>query len=448
MKKTFVFILVLLSLLSIVVTASGEEFEIDSKYAAVYNLEQKKFLFEKEANTIIYPASLTKIMTGILACDYYEALGGNDFYVTVSADVLENVSGNKMGLCAGERVSFYDLICALLVGSANDAAYVIAETVGGSVESFVSMMNERAAKLGAHNTNYSNPSGFHSPYMYTTLFDQALICAHAAEKTKLLEISSLVSYEMTETDMSGKRTFTNQNLLFDAKHWLRHYTPNTRGLNVGMTSEAGWCLATVYDNDGLTNIVLVSGGRVEKFEYHYLNDAKALMKYTADKFDFITLLDSNKAMCDVEVELGRDKDRLLLATSRDITALLPIDIDKNTDVKIEYTLSKDTFTAPIEEGEVFGTVSAFYKGELVGSVELVATTDVKMSIPLFILDKISSFFKIPLVKALVSLILSLLFAFCCGAFIYVNVKRRRRLKERRRALAKSVSHARKNINKY
>ncbi len=448
MKKTLVFILVLLSLLSIVVMADAEEIEIDAKHAAVYNLEQKKMLFEKEANTIIYPASLTKIMTGILACDYYEARGGKDFDVTVSAEVLENVSGNKMGLQAGEKVSFYDLICALLVGSANDAAYVIAETVGGSVENFVSMMNERASKLGANNTCYANPSGFHSPYMYTTLFDQALICAHAAEKTMLLEISSQVSYEMAETDMSKKRNFVNQNLLFDQNHWLRHYTPNTRGLNVGMTNEAGWCLATVFDNDGLTNIVLVSGGSVENFEYHYLNDAKALMKYTADKFDFITLLDSNKAMCDVEVELGRDKDRLLLATSRDITALLPVDTDKDADVKIEYTLSKVSFRAPIDEGEVFGVVSAFYKGELVGSVELVATTDVEMSIPLFVLDKISSFFKIPLVKALVNFILSLVFAFCCGAFIYVNVKRRRRRQERRHALAKNVSHARKNVNKY
>lgn len=448
MKKLIVLILALLCFLSVGVLADGEEFDVDAKHAAVYNLEQKKMLFEKEANTIIYPASLVKIMTGILACDYYEARGGKDFTVTVSAEALLNVTGNKMGLQAGESVSFYDLICALLVGSANDAAYVIAQTVGGSVENFVSMMNDRAAKLGANNTCYANPSGYHSPYMYTTLFDQALICAHAAEKNLLLEISSLVSYEMSETDMSDKRRFVNQNLLFDKTHWLRHYTPNTQGLNVGMTNEAGWCLATVYDNDGLTNIILISGGTVEKFDYHYLNDAKALIEYTSDSYDFITLLDSNKAMCDVEVELGRDKDRLLLATSRDITVLLPDSIDKDADVKIEYNLSKETFRAPIEEGEVFGEVRAFYKDELVGSVELIATTDIEMSIPLYIIDKISSFFDIPLVKAIVRLILSLVFAFGCAAFIYVNVKRREHRQARRRALAKNVSHARKNINKY
>ena len=213
MKRLFILTLVLSAILCL--TAFAEAPEIDAKYGIVYNLEADKPLFEKDVDSIIYPASLTKIMTGLLACEYYDERGGVDFEVTVSEAALENVEGNKIGLKAGETVSFYDLIVAVMVGSGNDAAYVIAETVGGSLDGFVAMMNERAATVGATHTTYSNPSGFHSSYMLTTLRDQALICAEASENNTLLKISSLVDYTMPETDLHKKREFTNQNLLFD-----------------------------------------------------------------------------------------------------------------------------------------------------------------------------------------------------------------------------------------
>ncbi len=444
MKKIILITLLLATLLSLFVCAEEPlEFTVDAEYAAVYNIETKSMLFEKGANTIIYPASLAKIMTGILACDYYEEQGG-DFDVVVSETALRGVQGNKIGLKAGERVSFYDLMCATLVGSGNDAAYVIAETVGGSVEGFVDLMNKKAGELGAVNTVYANPGGYHSPYMYTTLYDQALICAHASENERLLKITSLVSYEMPETNLSKKRTFTNQNLLFDQNHWLRHYTPNTAGLNVGMTEQAGWCLATVYDDDGLTNIVLVSGGSVKSFDYVYLSDAKALIEHTANSHAYTTVLNKGEAFHEAYVAIGRDRDSVILETEGEIVALLPTDINVETDITFEYKLLDDRFEAPVKVGDVFGIASAYYKGELVGKVNLVANTSVKRSLPLFLLDRISSFFRIPAVSTVLSFIFSLVFAFIVGVFIYVCIKRRRIRLEKKH----SRVHARKNIKRF
>ena len=451
MKRIIALVLPLmfvLAIFSFTVSADDEQVEgppeIGSRYAVVYNLEAKKNLYEKGADSIIYPASLAKIMTGMLACEYYESRGGN-FNVTVTETALENVKGNKIGLKAGESVPFYDLIIATLIGSGNDAAYVIAETVGGSVEGFVAMMNERAQKLGALHTTYSNPSGYHSPHMLTTLNDQALICASAAENKLLLELSSLIDYKMAETNMSQNRTFTNQNLLFDPNHWLLHYTPNTKGLNVGMTQEAGWCMATVYDDDGLTHVAIVSGGSVDGFEYKYMNDVKSIIAYASEGYAFKQVLAANEVLYDVDVALGDENDRMILVSEKEITALLPSNVDINNDITVESVLNKETFEAPVSAGDVFGSVKVFYKNELLGEVNLVAMTNIERSTSLFVFDRISDFFSNRYVKAILLFLSSVLFALFVAAFIYVCIKRRKRLQEQRRARAHKVTHARKNV---
>ena len=449
MKRILCFALVLVFLMSLTAFAEDKAApEIRAEYAAVYNTNNKKFLFEKDANTIIYPASFAKIMTGLLACEYYEEKG-TDFDVIVSQTALESVVGNKIGLKAGESVSFYDLIAATLVGGGNDAAYVIAETVGGSVDEFVNMMNAKALQLGLEHTNYANPGGYHSPYMYTTLRDQALVCASAANNELFIEISSMVSYEMPPTDISKKRTFTNQNLLLDPNHWLRHYIKGASGLNVGMTEQAGWCLATVYNDNGAVNVVLISGGTVDsaKYDFHYFDDAKTLIDFTKASHSYITLLESGRTFHEAYVSLGKDKDSVILETDGEIIALLPEDADIEHDVEITYSLSAENLEAPVKEGDVFGVASAFYKGELVGEVNLVANTSVKRSFSLFVFNRISGFFKNPVVSALISFLFSLAFAAAVLAFMYVMVTRRKQQMQKHRRIVQGVHHARRDLNK-
>jgi D-alanyl-D-alanine carboxypeptidase len=163
-------------------------------------------------------------MTSVLALEYYERVGNIE--VTVTESALEKLQGNNIKLKVGEKVSFYDLVVAVAVGGGNDAAFVLAETVAGSVDGFVEMMNNKAKELGADHTQFANPTGFHSPRMYSTLSDLALICEWANKNTEFMKISSMVSYTMSATDLSKAREFTNSNLLLDPKHWLRLYKEN------------------------------------------------------------------------------------------------------------------------------------------------------------------------------------------------------------------------------
>ena len=141
MKKTLVLLFVLLMAISFALVCEAdevkeEELEITSDYACVYNVESDTMLFEKGANTIIYPASLVKIMTASLAFDYLSSVEDEDFTVTVTDTALDTLVGNNIKLKEGETLSFRDLLSAVVIGGANDAALVIAETNHSPITSY------------------------------------------------------------------------------------------------------------------------------------------------------------------------------------------------------------------------------------------------------------------------------------------------------------------------
>ena len=149
----------------------------NAKGIYLYNLENNKAVFTQNAEEQVYPTSTVKIMTGILAIENLsERLDEN---ITVTSSMLSAVSGNNIGLAAGEIVTIDSMIRALLVNGANDAAYVLAHTVSGSTEEFVTLMNTKAKELGAHHTHYTNPTGMHDENMYTTAEDTAQIAKYA-----------------------------------------------------------------------------------------------------------------------------------------------------------------------------------------------------------------------------------------------------------------------------
>ncbi len=439
LKKIILAFLLLFLLTSVVLAEEAPEISAD--FAGVYNIESGDMLYSKDSDTIVYPASLVKIMTSVLALEYYDRKG--DIEVTVTETSLQTLKGNDIDLEIGEKVSFYDLIAAVAVGGANDAALVIAENVAGSVDAFVNMMNEKAKELGAVNTNFSNPTGYHSPYMYTTVEDMAKICAWAYENKSFMTLSSSVEYEMMETNTHKKRTFTNSNLLLDPNHWLRHYLEGTKGMNAGSTAEAGYTLATVYDNDGQTNIVIIIGGKIDGWDYYYFDDAKKLIEYTSVSYQYKDLVEKDKPVADIKIEYGKDTDHVLLTTKGRVSALLPEDALEE-DITTEYEITKTDFNAPVKKGEEWGLLTVYYQGEAVGTVELVTQNNIKRDFFLYITGTISKFFKHNTTKGVVYLLLSLLFSTCVIAYITVYIRRQREL-ERRRLLKRAKLRQAKKI---
>ena len=219
----------------------------EANYAYLYNFENDVELYRKgDINLPVYPTSTVKIMAGITAI---EALGDDiKRTVTVSSEMLNRANGNKVGFKEGEVVTAEQMLYAMLVNSANDAAIILAYAVAGSVEEFVQMMNDKLRDVGAMATYYTNPTGMHDDSMYTTTADTIKIAKYAYSNPKFMEIVSTQMYLMDETNLSGFRKIYNRNCLLSKYYRGDYYYENALGMNAGSTPQGNYCSVSVARN--------------------------------------------------------------------------------------------------------------------------------------------------------------------------------------------------------
>lgn len=214
--------------------------------SALMDLDNHEVLFAQNIHDKAYPASITKLMTALVAVKY----GNLSDTVTISSSALNLEEGStETGLQAGDQATLDELLHALLIYSGNDAAMAIAEHVGGTVDQFVSMMNEEAYQLGATNTHFVNPSGLHDENHYTTVYDIYLMLKEAISSQYLSEIMTLNVYNFTYT--RGEETLIKR--LDSTDQYLTKQVTAPKGVTVlggktGTTSDAGSCLALVSQN--------------------------------------------------------------------------------------------------------------------------------------------------------------------------------------------------------
>lgn len=225
------------------------EEDIRGEAAIVMNAETGEFLFEKNADEILYPASTTKIMTCLIALEY----GKLDKTVTVPKQITKLPKDSSLvPLKAGEKTKLRDLLYGLMLRSGNDAAVTIAVAVSGSVSKFVDKMNQRARELGCTNTNFANPHGYHNKNHYSTARDLAIIAREAMKNTEFRKIVSTTSYTLPKTNKHKKRTLTTSDaMLLESS---THYYPYEIGIKTGYHSKAGQCFVGAAEKDGVTLI--------------------------------------------------------------------------------------------------------------------------------------------------------------------------------------------------
>ncbi len=222
------------------ITLSGNE------KGALFDVEDKTVLFGDGMYEKVYPASITKIMTAILAVK----LGNMDDVVTITEDDINLESGSQVvGFQAGDTVTMDELFHGLLVYSGNDCAMAIARHIGGTVENFVDMMNEEAKSLGATGTHFVSPHGLHDENHYTTVYDIYLMLNEALNYSYFVETmqlgSYIISYQRGEETLSTNLTATDHYLTGEES------APNdvtVLGGKTGTTSAAGSCLAILSQN--------------------------------------------------------------------------------------------------------------------------------------------------------------------------------------------------------
>ena len=235
------------------------------------DLTRKKVLYSQSAFERVYPASITKIMTAILAFKY----GNMDQIVTISEENV-NLEENSqvVGFRPGDHATMEQLINCLLVYSGNDAASAIAETIGGSTENFVSMMNSYAASLGCTGTHFMNPHGLHDDNHYTTPYDIYLMLKEALKYPRFTEITQLSSYKIQYKRGDGTPVET---ILEATDHYLTGEATPPRNVKVlggktGTTSLAGNCLALLSQNAyGEPFVSIVMGAKEKDVLYSQMN---------------------------------------------------------------------------------------------------------------------------------------------------------------------------------
>lgn len=245
------------------------------------DLNHKNVLYSNGAYNRVYPASITKIMTAMLALKY----GKLDETVTITQENVTLEEGSQVcGFQAGDKLTLNQLLHCLLVYSGNDAASAIAEYVGGSTSNFVDMMNSYAARLGCTGTHFTNPHGLQDENHYTTPYDIYLMLNEALKYPEFTEITQLSSYtvEYTRSDGSSMATYLDA-----TDHYLTGEASTPRDVTIlggktGTTSEAGNCLALLSQNAyGDTFVSIVMGASTKELLYQQMSSLLENINRTA-----------------------------------------------------------------------------------------------------------------------------------------------------------------------
>lgn len=348
-----------------------------SESAVLIDAGSGTILAQKNADKKMYPASLTKIMTAILALE----LGELTDVITVDDDTPFEIDGSHIALEPGEILTLKDLLHALMLPSANDAASVIAKHYGGSLENFVKIMNQKAKELGAYSTNFTNPHGLHDTNHYSTAADLALITKYAMENDAFRKIVSTTKYEIQTTNKKDEpRYFTSLNkLIYNTSYnqiyvdgvYISPYYEYANGAKTGYTPEAGNCLVATAKKDGTELIaVTMKGISLEMYQ-----DSHNLFNYGFEEYESTTLVGKNTFIKNIRITNGDSKE-ISVITESDLTAL----IQKNSFDDIKSNVYINDITLPIEKNNVVGKIEYTLDDEVIGTVNLICPISVKSSV--------------------------------------------------------------------
>ena len=346
----------LFSLLTIYASAEGtralkKQIDVSAHAATLYEPTTQQFLFTKNADVRLPMASTTKIMTAIVALENADL----DDLVTIDERAV-GIEGSSAYLKIGDTLSIEELVYALMLQSANDAAEAIAYHISGSVDAFAELMNEKALSLGLENTNFENPHGLDSENHYTTAHDLSIIAACALENSLLRTVSS--TYKKTFKTESRQRTYVNHNKLL-----LR--TDGAIGLKTGFTKKSGRCLVGAAQRDGLTLISVTLDAPND------WNDHAVMLDYGFSSIEAVTLIKKDELYYDIPVINGRSST-LRVECESDVELVMP---KQDREIKI-YAKLPSILIAPIHDGDALGAVYATVNGETVAQARLIATKDV------------------------------------------------------------------------
>ncbi len=350
-----VFVVLAATLLPVPRMASAEEPAITADAAILIETETGRVIWEKNAEERRFPASMTKMMTCILALENVSPRA--EIFITPNAEQTEDT---PLGILAGERLTADALLTGMMLCSDNGAAVAVAEHIDGGVTSFAKRMNEKAAELGMKDTHFANPNGLPNPMHYSTAHDMARLARYAMRNKAFRSI-------VGQQNAGIRWTFPKDKFLpvENTNKLLGHYDGIT-GIKTGWTNAAGGCLAASAERKGVSLIAIVMHAPTPNDRF---DDARKMLDYGFRHVTMVRGITSSRTARMVWVKGGQEA-RTFVRPVEDIN--YPI-ID-GEDAK-NYTIHCDVpsvIAAPAKDGEIVGKMTLLYKGEPVGTVNMAA----------------------------------------------------------------------------
>lgn len=350
----------------------GKEIPLNSRAAILIDANTGAVLYEKNAHEKHYPASITKVLTGYIACSE----GNLDDTLTVSQAAYDGMGegGSSIGLVPGEQVNFRDGMYGVMLESANEVCMAIAEHMSGTVEAFVEKMNETAASIGCKESHFANPHGFHNDNHYTTCYDMALITKQAITNEDFNQIWGTISYQIPATNMNVARYLNHKDKMI--KPTSEYYYPDLLGGKTGFTDEAGNTLVSYAERNGASLISVVM--KADGYDNTY-KDSIALLDYGFSVYneratilksaDYSTTANVIQTYKDKTYELGT----VAIGAASDVDMALPKFMTTDS-ITIKANIDEN-LTAPVSINDIVGSIDIYYEDTLLDSVDAIATTE-------------------------------------------------------------------------
>lgn len=426
----FIFAILVSSLFSVGANAAYdkamESLELYSDCVLLVSADNGEIIFEKNAGKQTSPASLTKVVTAIVVLENCENL---EETVTVPESCIRELDGTGSsmgGLKAGEQISVYNLLCCLLISSANEAANTLADHVFGDRDKFIAEMNAVAEKLGCVNSHFVNPHGLDDENQYVTAKDMAEFMKYAMEFPAFEEIAGRVSYVLPETNLQKERTIRNTNYMMSSAY-AEYYCKYVKSGKTGSTSTAGKCVVSTASKDGYNYIAVCLDAPFYDMDNDGYDengaflDSKEMYEWAFRNIELVAISDTTRIVGQVPVKYAKTTDYITLTPAETVYGLVPVGTDSGS---LYIELIEDTVPefvkAPVEKGEVIGKARVLYAGEPIKEIDVVASMSVERGFFVFLGATAKAIFSNPIFRIVALVVIAAL-----GVLLFIRYRKKK-----------------------
>ena len=345
---------------------SYSNIEIKARTAILQDFFSGEILYEKDPDRSIYPASMTKIMTSIIAFDLIKSGDlslDEKFIISEKAWRLSTAGYSSMFIMVGDQVSVEDLLKGIIIASGNDACIALAEGIAGTEEEFAILMTAKAKELGMNNTNFTNSSGINDPDNYSTVRDILLMSNYLIKEHP--EYYKWFKEKEFTWDRTGGDPITQGN-----RNPLLYKNLGVDGIKTGYLAVEKYSLASSLERNGRRLVAVGSGFETKSSRS---KESSKLLTYGITNFDLVEIAKSFEPIGDVEIWLGREQS-VDVYVNQDIFKTIKKAKKKLLKVKMIY---KGPIEAPVKKDQIIGKLKVVYDQDLVGEFDLLASKDVK-----------------------------------------------------------------------